>query len=81
MKGYTEQRGEHSQIVYDALLDQFLQRVLKHDFANVAEAKKSQYENDPVTELPLHKAIAVDKSLSRKSRVTFMLSDQKRRAG
>jgi hypothetical protein len=81
MKGYTEQRSVHSQVIYDALLDQFLQRILTHDFAAVNEPNKKQPENASIIELPRHDAKSVDTSSSRKSRAKVMQTVQKRRAG
>jgi hypothetical protein len=81
MKNYTEQRGVQSQVIYDAVLDQFLQRVLTHDFLAVTEASKKQSETASITELPRHKASAADKSSLHKSRAMVTHTVQKQRAG
>lgn len=81
MKCDSEQRGVQSQFIYDALLDQFLQRVLKHDFETVTQSNKKQSESAEIVELPQHEAAVVDKSSSRKSRTTAMMQVQKRHAG
>ncbi len=81
MKGYSEHRGVHSRLVYDALLDQFLQQVLTHDFATVTHANKKQSEGALIVELPKPEAGTIDKSSSRRSRMTVMPSVQKKRTG
>jgi hypothetical protein len=81
MKGYSEHRSVQTQVIYDAVLDQFLQRVLKHDFAAMIEAGKKQPETASITELPRHKAKAADKSSLHKSRAMVTQTVQKQRAG
>lgn len=81
MKGYTEHRSVQSQVIYDAVLDQFLQRVLTHDFTAMMEASKKQSETASITELPRHKTRAVDKSSLHKSRAMVTQTVQKQRAG
>jgi hypothetical protein len=81
MKGYSEHRSVQTQVIYDAVLDQFLQRVLTHDFTAMMEASKKQPETASITELPRHKAKAVDKSSLQKSRAMDTQFVQKRRAG
>jgi hypothetical protein len=81
MKGYSEQRGVQTQVIYDAVLDQFLQSVLKHDFLAVTEASKEQSETASITELPRHKARAVDKSSLHRGRAMVTQIVQKQRAG
>jgi hypothetical protein len=81
MKGYTEHRSVQSQVIYDAVLDQFLQRVLTHDFLAVTEASKKQSETASITVLPRHKTRAVDKTSLHKSRAMVTQTVQKQRAG
>lgn len=81
MKGYTEHRSVQSQVIYDAVLDQFLQRVLTHDFLTVTEPRKKPSETASITELPRHKTRAVDKSSLHKSRAMVTQTVQKQRAG
>lgn len=74
MKGYSEQRGVLSQIVYDPHTGQFEQRVCAHAFAGPPASAV-------VIELATHKSSSADTILSRKVRKTVMQPVQNKRIG
>lgn len=74
MKGYSEQHGVLSQIIYDAHTGQFVQRVCTHAFANLSASAV-------VIELTTHKSNSADTILSRKVRKTVMQPVQNKRTG
>jgi hypothetical protein len=74
MKGYSEQRGVLSQIIYDPHTGQFEQRVCTHAFA-------SPPASGVVIELATHQPNSADTVLSRKVRKTVMHAVQNKRTG
>jgi hypothetical protein len=77
MKGYSEQRGVQSQMIFDAATGRFAQRVRVHDFELIAKSKPDQPPDATIIKMPNPKATP----LSRSRRHAVMQKPEMQRAG
>jgi hypothetical protein len=81
MKGYTEQRGVLSQIIFDAHTGQFKQQTVTHAFESLTRADVKHRANSVVVELVTQSPGYEDIVSLRKSRKTVMQRVQNKRTG
>ena len=81
MKGYSEQRGVLSQVIFDAETGRFVQCDIAHDFEQFLESKPEYPPDASVIELQDRKELRNATSLSRKSRQAVMQILKMQRVG
>ncbi len=81
MKNYSEYRGVQSQVIFDKVSGQFIQRDLTHDFEIATKANINQPPDALIVRLPNREATATATGTSRKSRATVMQSVNMKRVG
>lgn len=72
MKGYSEQRGVQSQVIFDASTGQFAQREIMHDFASLAKTLPDSPQSAIIIDLQHNKDRAEATALSRSRRNAVM---------
>ena len=81
MKGYSEQRGVQSQVIYDAATGCFAQRDRVHDFELIAKSKSDYPPDSTIIKLPDVKVSATATPLSRKRRRLVTQTSEMQRVG
>jgi hypothetical protein len=81
MKNYSEQRGGQSQIIFDAVSGQFVQRQLSHEFEVATKANITRRPDALVIAIPKSVAKSGASSLLRKSRQAVMQTVDMKRVG